>query len=92
MARIKKQAEISKKMKFKQPKRNNTFVPQNDIIKLNEFFDVTFGGEPIPIRKMARNIKRIRNNPGIDDKILYDEENEPKIKPNLPEDANCCTP
>ena len=92
MARIKKQAEISKKMKFKQPKRKNTFVPQNDIIKLNEFFDVTFGGEPIPIRKMARNIKRIRNNPGIDDKILYDEENEPKIKQNLPEDANCCTP
>ena len=51
-------------MKFKQVKRNKgIIIPELDVVKPGDFFNVSFGGERIPYRKMNRIMNRMRGAP-----------------------------
>lgn len=43
-------------MKYKNPTANDRFIPEEDRVDKMDFFNVNFGGDPIPSIKMDRKI------------------------------------
>ena len=57
---------MSKAMKYKPSKmKRNSNVAEHDIIKPNDFANISFGGTAIPTTKVDRVIYRLRKPPNV---------------------------
>ena len=51
-------------MKFKRIKRNKgIIIPEQDLVKPSDFFNLSFSGERVPHRKLNRIMNRMRGAP-----------------------------